>query len=65
MYDVGVIPGSDMTTEAAVIKLSYVLGKDDWDLTKKREMMQKNLRGEMTVSSKETLQDLEISECQF
>lgn len=54
-----------MTTEAAVIKLSYVLGKDDWDLTKKREMMQKNLRGEMTVSSKETLQDLEISECQF
>ncbi|VDD96132.1 unnamed protein product [Enterobius vermicularis] len=60
LYDVGVIPGSDMTTEAAVIKLSYVLGKDDWDLTKKREMMQKNLRGEMTVSSKETLQDLEI-----
>lgn len=49
LYDVGVIPGSDMTTEAALIKLSYVLGHDDWDLETKRKMMGKNLRGELTV----------------
>lgn len=49
LYDVGVIPGSDITPEAALTKLSYVLGKDEWDLEKKRKMMQKSLRGEVTV----------------
>lgn len=60
LYDVGVISGSDMTTEAAVTKLSYVIGKESWDFAKKKEMMEQNLRGELTVSNKATLQDLQI-----
>jgi hypothetical protein len=44
----GVITGYDMTPEAALAKLSYVLGRNDWDIVTKREMLQKNLRGELT-----------------
>ena len=44
----GVIPGWDMTPEAALTKLSYVLGRNDWSLEKKREMVQCNIRGELT-----------------
>ncbi|VDN31396.1 unnamed protein product [Gongylonema pulchrum] len=51
-----------MTVEAALTKLSYVLGKDEWDLPTKRKMMQRNIRGEMTVARFETLQELEISD---
>lgn len=50
-----------MTIEAAMTKLMYVIGHDEWDLTTKRKMMQHNLRGEMTITRSETLQDLEIS----
>ena len=50
-----------MTTEAAVTKLSYVIGKTEWDLPKKREMMQQNIRGEMTISNISVLEELEIS----
>ncbi|VDM45557.1 unnamed protein product [Toxocara canis] len=60
LYDVGVISGADMTIEAAMTKLMYVIGKDEWDLPTKRKMMQHNLRGEMTVARSETLHDLEI-----
>lgn len=38
LLDAGVLPGSDMTVEAALMKLSYVLSKDDWSLEKKREV---------------------------
>ncbi|EDS31622.1 l-asparaginase i [Culex quinquefasciatus] len=48
LRELGVISGHDMTAEAALGKLSYVLGKEDWDLEMKRRMLQRNLRGEMT-----------------
>lgn len=34
----GIIPGIDMTPEAALTKLSYVLSKTEWDLNTKREV---------------------------
>jgi len=33
-----VIAGHDMTVEAALMKLSYILSKDDWSLSQKREV---------------------------
>jgi 60kDa lysophospholipase len=48
LKDCGVIPGYDMTPEAALTKLSYVLSKDDWSLETKKMMMQSSLRGELT-----------------
>ena len=79
LYDIGVIPGSDMTSEAAMAKLCYVLGKDEWDHNTKRlvnlfwksakcsfQMLQANLRGEMTVTMHdEKMRELEISELKF
>ena len=44
----GIIPGADMTVEAAVAKLSYVLGKANLDLEGKKKMMEVNLAGELT-----------------
>jgi len=66
----GVIPGFDMTCEAALGKLSYVLGRDDWSLEQKREMMKVSLRGELTspvklattASAKDFVMDLEDAE---
>ena len=49
LLDIGVIPGNDMTPEAALTKLAYVLAKDEWDIDTKRQMMQTNIAGEMTV----------------
>ncbi|KAL4105333.1 hypothetical protein QTP88_020578 [Uroleucon formosanum] len=48
LSQVGVISGNDITPEAALAKLSYVLSKDDWDLSTKRMMLGANLRGEMS-----------------
>jgi lysophospholipase len=49
LIDAGVIPGSDITPEAALTKLSYVLGKESWSLGERRRAMEVSLRGEMTV----------------
>jgi len=49
LIDAGVIPGSDITPEAALTKLSYVLSKDNWDINQKRRAMDFSMRGEMTV----------------
>jgi L-asparaginase len=43
----GVIPGHDMTTEAALTKLMHVLAQTD-DLSDIRDRMTSNLRGELT-----------------
>ncbi|KAK3093431.1 hypothetical protein FSP39_015649 [Pinctada imbricata] len=55
LMDCGILCGGDMTTEAALTKLSYILGKEEWDIDKKRKMMTRNLRGEMTVVRNETI----------
>ncbi|KAI1316669.1 hypothetical protein EDD11_009625 [Mortierella claussenii] len=48
LYSAGVVPGNDMTPECALTKLSYLLGHN-LPIPKVREMMTKNLRGELTV----------------
>jgi L-asparaginase len=47
LYECGVIPGADMTCEAAVAKLSYLLGRG-LNHEQVRVAMQQNLRGELT-----------------
>ncbi|ROL42039.1 60 kDa lysophospholipase [Anabarilius grahami] len=49
LSDAGLVAGFDMTTEAALSKLSYVLGKQDLTPEKKKEMLRRDLRGEMTA----------------
>ncbi|XP_077394400.1 60 kDa lysophospholipase isoform X2 [Festucalex cinctus] len=49
LTDAGLIAGGDMTPEAALSKLSYVLAKKDLNLDGKKKMMGQNLRGEMTA----------------
>ncbi|KAF9116764.1 hypothetical protein BGX27_011078 [Mortierella sp. AM989] len=48
LYNAGVVPGNDLTPECALTKLSYLLGHN-LPIPKVREMMTKNLRGELTV----------------
>ncbi|GFO50516.1 L-asparaginase [Plakobranchus ocellatus] len=55
LREAGVILGGDMTPEAALTKLAYVLGKDSWNLDFKRKMMARNLRGELTSVSQPDL----------
>ncbi len=38
-----------MTPEAALTKLSYLLEKKDISIERKRELMEENIRGELTV----------------
>ncbi|XP_047287312.1 60 kDa lysophospholipase isoform X15 [Homo sapiens] len=53
MAGAGVISGFDMTSEAALAKLSYVLGQPGLSLDVRKELLTKDLRGEMTPPSVE------------
>uniref|UniRef100_A0A3Q3VKH0 asparaginase n=1 Tax=Mola mola TaxID=94237 RepID=A0A3Q3VKH0_MOLML len=48
LIEAGLIAGGDMTPEAALSKLSYVLAKRDLDLDARKKLMSQNLRGEMS-----------------
>ncbi|KAM5338509.1 60 kDa lysophospholipase [Glossophaga mutica] len=45
----GIVSGFDMTSEAALAKLSYVLGQPGLSLDERKELLARDLRGEMTL----------------
>ena len=47
LKDIGVLSGRDMTTAAALTKLMYLCGKYNTDYKTIRQLMSRNLRGEM------------------
>ncbi|XP_045415619.1 60 kDa lysophospholipase isoform X5 [Lemur catta] len=49
MAGAGIVSGLDMTSEAALAKLSYVLGQPGLSLDDRKELLAKDLRGEMTL----------------
>ncbi len=48
LRDAGVVSGRDMTPYAALVKLMFLLARDDLSLEEKRDQLARNLRGELT-----------------
>lgn len=46
--ETGVISGKDLTPEAALAKLHYLLSRSELDISERRRLMAENIRGEMT-----------------
>uniref|UniRef100_A0A6Q2Z2W1 asparaginase n=1 Tax=Esox lucius TaxID=8010 RepID=A0A6Q2Z2W1_ESOLU len=60
LSEAGLVAGFDMTPEAALCKLSYVLAMKELSVEAKRKMLSQNLRGEMIANlqgAKHTLSD--------
>lgn len=58
-----VVSSGDMTLEAAITKLMFLLGQEELSVEEKRTLMNKNLRGEITIVQKdESALSLEIIE---
>lgn len=52
LHDAGVLPGHDMTTEAALTKLSFLLGQEPkLSIEEIKQRVLENLRGELTLPS--------------
>ncbi|EFN78526.1 L-asparaginase [Harpegnathos saltator] len=60
LREAGVTSGFDMTPEAALTKLAYVLSKSEWDTETKRLMMETNLRGELTSGRLPNTRDYDL-----
>lgn len=60
LNDIGIIPGFDMTPEAALAKLAYVLSKEGWNHEMRMLMMKSNLRGELTREKTPEMQEYDL-----
>ncbi|XP_055524544.1 L-asparaginase [Wyeomyia smithii] len=60
LQDIGIIPGYDMTPEAALAKLAYVLSKEGWDHEMRMLMMKSNLRGELSRERNPEMQEYDL-----
>jgi len=49
LQEVGVLSGQDMTPEATLAKLHYVLSQTDLSFEQQQALMSQNLRGEMSI----------------
>ncbi|KAJ6525687.1 asparaginase-domain-containing protein [Mycena capillaripes] len=59
---IGVVPGSDMTPECALTKLSYLLSKPELTVDDVRKLISTPLRGELTRQSSTTLNQNTINQ---
>ncbi|KAF8912051.1 asparaginase-domain-containing protein [Gymnopilus junonius] len=62
LLQAGVVPGSDMTPECALAKLSYLLSKTELSLKEVRDLIGSPLRGELTRPSGGIMQNPAIDQ---